>query len=294
MSDIGGQAVIEGVMMRNKNKVATAVRLPNKKIKIKKQRLKPRSKFLKLFFIRGIINLIDMLTLGIKTLMWSADQQTGEEEKISKTEITITVILSLAFGIGLFLFLPYLFTYLLGFKELINPLLFNIIYGTIKAGMLVLYLYLISFMKDIRRVFQYHGAEHKVVFCYENKKSLTPENIKKFITAHPRCGTSFLIIVILVSVILFSFIPLIVQNIYPAINSIHWLLRRVILFACRLLLLPVVAGFSYEILKFGAKHQDNIIFRALTLPGLWVQKLTTKEPTKKQIEVATRALKSVL
>jgi len=291
--DVGGQAVIEGVMMRSKHNVVTAVR-KNKKIIYKKDKIKKRPKWQKFFFIRGITNLIEMLIIGIKTLNWSASQQTDEEEELSNWAITLTMIIAFALAIGLFVLLPYILTYLTGIKETQNPIYFNVIDGLIKIGILLLYMYLISLMKDIRRVFQYHGAEHKAVFCYEANKPLTVENAKKYSTLHPRCGTAFLMIVIFISIFLFSFIPIIVSSIYSNINNIHWLSRRLILFAVRILLLPIVAGFAYETLKFGAKHQDNPIFRSLTLPGLWVQKITTKNPSKKQLEVAIAALKKVL
>ena len=291
--DVGGQAVIEGVMMRSKNHVVTAVRKKGKII-YKKDRIKKKPKFLQLFFIRGIVNLIEMLVMGIKTLNWSASQAAGEEEELSNWAIVITLVIAFAFAIGLFLLLPYILTGLVGIKEVTNPAWFNMVDGIIKVAILILYLYLVSLWKDIRMVFQYHGAEHKAVFCYEDNKELTVDNAKKYSTFHPRCGTAFLLIVIIVSAFLFSFIPIIVKSIYPNINNIFWLLKRAILFMFRILLLPLIAGFSYEILKFGAKHQDNKFFRALTMPGLLVQRITTKEPTKKQLEVGIAALKRAL
>ena len=291
--DIGGQAVIEGVMMRSKNHVVTAVRKKGK-IVYKHDKIKKKPKFYQFFFIRGIVNLIEMLLVGIKTLNWSASQQTEDEEELSGWAIALTMIIAFAFAIGLFLLLPYALTYLIGIKETSRPILFNIIDGIIKVAIFILYVYLISLMKDIKRVFQYHGAEHKSVFCYEDNKKLTVENAEKYTTLHPRCGTAFLMIVIIVGVFLFSFIPVIVEMIYPAINNIHWLLKRTLLFLTRILLLPIIAGLSYESLKFGAKHQTNPIFRAITLPGLWIQKITTQKPDKKQIEVALFALSKVL
>ena len=291
--DIGGQAVIEGVMMRSKNHVVTAVRKKGK-IVYKHDKIKKKPKFYQFFFIRGIVNLIEMLIVGIKTLNWSASQQTEDEEELSGWAIALTMIIAFAFAIGLFLLLPYALTYLIGIKETSRPILFNIIDGIIKVAIFILYVYLISLMKDIKRVFQYHGAEHKSVFCYEDNKKLTVENAEKYTTLHPRCGTAFLMIVIIVGVFLFSFIPVIVEMIYPAINNIHWLLKRTLLFLTRILLLPIIAGLSYESLKFGAKHQTNPIFRAITLPGLWIQKITTQKPDKKQIEVALFALSKVL
>ena len=291
--DVGGQAVIEGIMMRSKNHVVTAVR-KNGKIIYKKDKIKKKSKFMQWFFVRGIVNLIEMLVLGIKTLNWSAAQQGEEDEELSSWAIALTLVVAFIFAIGLFLLLPYALTYLIGVRETSHPVWFNIVDGIIKVGVLLLYIYLISLWREIRRVFQYHGAEHKAVFCYEDGKKLTIENAKKYSTLHPRCGTAFLIIVVIIGVFLFSFIPWIVESIFPGLNNVNWFLRRIVLFAFRILLLPVIAGFSYEILKFGAKHQENPIFRYLTLPGLWVQKLTTKNPTKKQLEVGIAALKKVL
>jgi len=291
--DVGGQAVIEGVMMRGKNHVVTAVRKKGKII-FKMDRIKKKPKWMAWFFVRGIVNLIEMLVIGVRTLNWSASQQTEEDEEISNWAITLTLVVAFAFAIGLFVLLPYVLTYLIGIRETQNPVWFNIIDGIIKAGILILYVYLISFMKDIRRVFQYHGAEHKAVFCYEDGKKLTVENAKKYSTLHPRCGTAFLMIVIFIGIFLFSFIPSIAQSLYPGINTISWVLKRAILFISRILLLPVIAGFSYEMLKFGAKHQDNHIFRSLTLPGLWIQKITTQKPSKGQLEVAIEALRKVI
>ena len=291
--DIGGQAVIEGVMMRGKNNIVTAVRKKGKII-YKKDKIKKKNWFLQLFFIRGIVNLIEMLVIGVRTLNWSASQATGEEEEISEWAIILTLVIAFAFAIGLFVLLPYVLTYLIGVKETSNPIWFNIIDGIIRVGILVLYIYLISLMKDIRKVFQYHGAEHKAVFCYEDGKKLIVENARKYSTLHPRCGTAFLMIVIIISIFLFSFIPLIVQAVYPGIVNFLFPFKRMVYFGARILLLPVVAGISYEILKFGAKHQENAFFRALTIPGLWIQKITTKQPNKNQLEVALFALKKVV
>jgi len=292
--DVGGQAVIEGVMMRSKNHVVTAVRKKGKII-YKHDKIKKRPKWTKYFFIRGIANLIDMLILGIRTLNWSASKQTEEdEEDLSSWTIFTTITLSILFALALFLVLPYLLTYLIGFKEASNPILFNIIDGIIKVGIFVLYVYLISLWGEIRTVFKYHGAEHKAVFCYEDGKKLTVENAKKYTTKHPRCGTAFIMIVIIVGIFLFSFIPIIATSIYSNFFTLNIFLRKIILIFLRILLLPIIAGFSYEILKFGAKHQDNPIFRSVTLPGLWIQNITTKEPTKKQLEVGVAALNNVI
>src|SRR3989339_1707243 len=234
--DIGGQAVIEGVMMRGKNNIVTAVRKKGKII-YKKDKIKKKNWFLQLFFIRGIVNLIEMLVIGVRTLNWSASQATGEEEEISEWAIILTLVIAFAFAIGLFVLLPYVLTYLIGVKETSNPIWFNIIDGIIKVGILVLYIYLISLMKDIRKVFQYHGAEHKAVFCYEDGKKLIVENARKYSTLHPRCGTAFLMIVIIISIFLFSFIPLIVQAVYPGIVNFLFPFKRMVYFGARILLL---------------------------------------------------------
>ena len=291
--DVGGQAVIEGVMMRSKHNVVTAIRRKGKII-YKKDKIKKKSKFSQLFFIRGVTNLVEMLVIGIRTLNWSASQQLDEEEDLGNWALTLTLILAFAASIFLFVLLPYILTYLVGIRETQNPIWFNVIDGIIKAGILVLYVYLISLMKDIKIIFKYHGAEHKAVFCYEDGKKLTVENAKKYSTFHPRCGTAFLMIVIMIGVFLFSLIPIFTNMFFPNINALHWLLRRLILFTVRILLLPVIAGFAYEALKFGAKHQDNPIFKSLTIPGLWVQKITTQQPSKKQLEVGIAALKKVV
>jgi len=235
-----------------------------------------------------------MLVVGIKALNWSAKQAGEDEEELSDFAIAMTLIVAIALALGLFLLLPYVLTVLLGIKEVRNPVWFNIVDGIIKVAILILYVYLIGLIKDIKRVFQYHGAEHKAVHCYEKGEKLTVENCKKYATLHPRCGTAFLLIVIIIGVLLFSFIPIIVKGIYPNIDNVFWLWKRAILFVCRIILLPIIAGVSYEILKLGAKKQDNWPFKGMAMPGLWLQKLTTKEPNKKQLEVAIVALDAVL
>jgi uncharacterized protein YqhQ len=275
MESIGGQAVIEGVLMRCGNKVNISVRKKNKivsKIKI----LKNKNRFLKLFFIRGITNLFEMLNIGLEALTWSADQQADKKEKISKTEITITLTLSFLFAILIFVIAPFYLTKVI-YNQ--NNILFNLIDGLIRIIIFIGYILLISLMKDIKRVFQYHGAEHKVVNCYEAKKELTLKNVKKFSTLHSRCGTSFLIIVLIISILIFSLI-----------TSNLWYYK----IGLRILLIPVIIGVSYEILKLADRFKDNIILNILNKPGLWIQKITTKEPDDKQIEVAIYSLKKVI
>ena len=289
----GGQAVIEGVMMRKKDKLATAVRLPNGKIKIKKANLKKRSKFWKLPFLRGMMALWDMLIIGMRSLLWSADQQLEEHEKITKKEVLFTVIISLTAGILLFVVLPYFLTFLLGFKEIEKPIAFNAIDGLIKAAMFIAYIYLISFMKDVKRLFQYHGAEHKTIYCYEDKKKLIYKNVKPYTTLHPRCGTSFIFLVLTISLFVFAVIPSLIIFLWPGLKLLTPLAQRGVLLPVRLLFMPIIAGIGFEVLKLSAKFQDKAIFQPIIKPGLWLQKITTKEPDKKQIEVAIAALHAV-
>ena len=280
---IGGQAVIEGVLMRTKDRVAIAIRKPNQKIKIKKLKIKPfQNKFFKLPLIRGIIALIETLIIGIKALNYSANENLEEtekkkQEKISPIYFIITAIFSLILALAIFKFIPLLITQALTNKTLIkNKILFNIIEGLLKIIILFVYILTISRMKDIQRIFQYHGAEHKVVNCYENKLPLTPQNIKKFSTIHKRCGTSFIILVLIVSIIIYSFLP----------NDITFIQKL----TYRILLLPLIAAISYEIIKI---KRHNFLTKLLIYPGTLLQKLTTKEPDEKQMEVAVKALNAL-
>jgi uncharacterized protein YqhQ len=294
---VGGQAVIEGVMMRSGKKISTAIRKDDKII-VKKEdyvSITKRYKFLGLPFIRGVISLFEMMYIGMRTLMWSAQENSFEEgEKLSNWQIALTVVLSLIFSIALFKFLPYLFTNLLGFREVQQPIFFNIIDGIIKIIILVSYLFLISRMNDIKRVFQYHGAEHKAVNAYESGSELTPKKVKKFSRIHPRCGTNFILNVFLIGVIIFSIVPVIVQNLFSGFSEMGNLLRFSILFSARILMLPVIAGISYEWLKMGGKFKNQKFMNILNAPGLLIQRITTREPTLDQIEVACAALSSAI
>ncbi len=291
---VGGQAVMEGVMMKSPNYMAIAVR-KKKKIIVKKEKLKKRPKFFRWLFIRGILNLIDQLVLGIKALTWSADQQAEKkEEKITKTEMIVTLLISFGFVVLIFIVVPYFITYLAGFKEETRPIMFNLIDGLIKIGFFIIYLVVISLMKDIKRLFQYHGAEHKAVYCYENNKKLTIENAKKFSPLHPRCGTSFLFIVLIISILLFSILPSLVIYLSPGFINLNFWARRIILVILRILMIPIIAGIGYELLKLSSRFEKNFLVRILIMPGLLVQRLTTRKPNSKQIEVALMALKEVL
>ena len=276
MQTIGGQAVIEGVLMLSKKKIAVSVRKEDGHIETKVEERHPlATKFKDIIFFRGIISLIEMLYIGTKALMWSTDQSLDEEEKLTTWQMTLTLLISFGIGIALFIILPLYLAKLVSDQHVI----FNLVDGVLRVIIFIGYLLLISMMKDIQRVFQYHGAEHMAVHCYEAKKPLTTKNVRSFTTLHPRCGTAFLIIVLILSIILFSFIW-----------SDNWFLK----FAFRILLIPLIASVSYEILKFSAKHQHTILFKLLITPGLWFQKITTKKPDDKQIEVAIVSLKAVL
>ncbi|MFH0978012.1 MAG: DUF1385 domain-containing protein [Candidatus Woesearchaeota archaeon] len=293
---VGGQAVIEGVMMRCENKVATAVRKGNS-IKVKKEKISSISdkyRILKWPFVRGIVNLIELLIIGIKTLEYSAQEASGKKEQISKTAMALTIVIALVFGIVIFVLIPYILTTVLGFKEQSMPLGFNLVDGLFRLAMLVGYVILIGSFKDIRRVFEYHGAEHKAVACFEHGKTLNVKNCRKYSTKHTRCGTSFLMFVILVGIVLFSFVPLAVSSVSPGIMSSHGFLRYATLFLSRILILPIISGIAYEILRISARYEDSKLVKPILLPGLYVQKLTTREPDDKQVEVAIKALKAVI
>lgn len=273
---VGGQAVIEGVLMKAKDKYAVAVRLPNNKIRVRISRIKKLPKVLTIPFLRGITTLIQILIIGLKALTWSANQQEEEEdEKISGLAIAGTLALSFLFVIIFFIGIPFFITKLFPVKSI----LFTTIEGIIRLLIFIIYVYAISLMKDVKRVFQYHGAEHMVVHAYESGKKLTIKNIKKFSTKHPRCGTSFIFIVLIISIIVFSLI-----------FTEHWYYKLL----WRIILIPVIAGISYEILRLAGKFRNNAIMKIISAPGLLVQNITTKKPTEKMIKVALVALNKVL
>lgn len=318
-TSIGGQAVMEGVMMRGPHNVATAVRKPDGEIVIDDMKLgKIRTgRFVKLPIVRGCVNFIDSMIIGVKSLMFSAqfidvdDEGEPIEQKPSKFEmwldeklgsekamnivIYISVIFSLALSIGMFILLP---AFITGFlKSVIQSRVgLTLIEGIVRIAIFVLYLFLVSQMKDIKRVFMYHGAEHKSIFCYEKGLDLTVENVKVQSRLHPRCGTSFLLLVMIISILVYSVIPwdeasfAAIPVIGKVLGAMPWVITRLIL---RLLLLPIVAGISYEIIKFAGRH-DNAFTRAISKPGMLFQHITTNEPDDSQIEVAIAALKAVI
>ncbi|MEK6839727.1 MAG: DUF1385 domain-containing protein [Nanoarchaeota archaeon] len=276
MELIGGQAIVEGVMMISPQKVAIAVRKPNGRITTTTEQRTPFFQNIrKIYFIRGIFALLEMLHLGVKGLIWSSKQTLPEEEHISSTGFAVTMMVAFLLAMGLFVALP------LWLAQLVSEqhLLFTLLDGVFRVVLFLGYLLFIAQMRDVKRLFEYHGAEHMVVHCYEAKKKLEINTVRTFPTAHPRCGTAFIFLVLLLSIFIFSLIW-----------SDQWLIR----FGLRLLFVPVIAGLAYEILRFGAKHQDALFFRWLIMPGLWFQKITTKEPDKRQIEVAITALQKVI
>ncbi len=291
-SGIGGQAVLEGIMMKNKNTYAVAVRLPNGKITVDQQDISgsvSSGVIGRIPFVRGIFNFADSMILGMKTLTYSASFYEEEEEtkedgvlnKIfkDKTEDVVmgfTVFVSIALAIGLFMFLPYLISELAS-KWILNDSLIAIIEGVVRILIFLLYVVLISLMKDIRRLYQYHGAEHKCINCIESGRSLTVRNVMRCSRLHRRCGTSFMLIVMCISIILFFFI-----------RTDSMILRVVY----RLLLIPVIAGISYEILRL-AGRSDNILVRIISAPGMWLQRVTTREPDPDMVEVAIAAIEKV-
>ncbi|MBZ4672350.1 MAG: hypothetical protein JG762_580 [Deferribacteraceae bacterium] len=283
--DIGGQAVIEGVMMRAPESLVIAVRREDKKIVVKKDKIKiDNNKLFKKPFLRGLIGLYNALILGVKALNFSAYHAMGEgSEKVTKKEIFVAMVMGLGLGALLFVFLPLFLTEML--KHIVPAvkdsfLVFNAVDGAIRVIFFIAYIYLISFMKDIKRVFEYHGAEHKAIFTYESGLPLTVENARGMSRLHPRCGTSFLLIVMIVSIFVFSLIP----------KDSHFLIKL----SSRLILLPVIAGISYEVLKLSSKYKDNFIVNMLIKPGLWLQKITTREPDDSQLEVALISIKEAL
>ncbi len=297
-SGVGGQAVMEGIMMRNQDKYAVAVRKPDKEIDVKVFDYKgPTNKKLKeIPIIRGVLNFVDSLYLGMTTLMYSSEFFEDEDEKKDTKNLTEeekqalkekekkdekammggTVVLSILLAVGIFFVLPYFISAFIQ-KFIDIPWLIAIIEGAIRLGIFIGYIALISLMEDIKRTFMYHGAEHKCINCIEHGLELNVENVRKSSKQHKRCGTSFLLIVMLISVIFFMFIQ---------VES--GILKLVL----RLLLIPVIAGVSYEFIRLAGRH-DNWLVNLLSVPGLWMQKLTTKEPDDDMIEVGIASVEAV-
>ena len=283
---VGGQAIMEGVLMRSPNFWGMAVRTPTGDMDIQAEpfnSITKKSKLFRLPVIRGFLSLAETLWLGMKALTISTNIALGEEEDLSKKEVVGTMLFGLVLAFLLFLAAPVLGTkgvgWLIG-NSIDNPILFNLVEGAIRIGIFMLYLVGITAVsKDIRRFFAYHGAEHKAIKVYERDEELVPENARKLDTSHVRCGTSFILYVLVLSILVFSLLP------------IDWWVEAV---ASRVVVIPLVAGIGFEFIMWSARNQGNPLVMALIWPGLQLQKLTTREPTDDQVEVAMASLKKVL
>ena len=278
----GGQAVVEGVMMRGQKTMVTAVRRPNGELAMDTQSLATiyTGWMRRTPLIRGVIVLIEALVLGIKTLLYSANVSLEEEEeKISGGLVWAMVTVSLVLSVALFFMAPLFLTKLLD-PYIQSSLVFHLIEGSIRLTLFIIYLKLMTLLPDIKRVFAYHGAEHKTVNAYEDGVPLEVEAIKKYSTAHVRCGTSFLFVILIIAILVFALIGR---------PSSLWLMVL-----SRIILIPVIAAFGYEVTHFGGKHAKNGLVRAILYPGLLLQKLTTRQPDDSQLEVAISALKKVV
>lgn len=278
---VGGQAVIEGVMMRSRRFWAVSVRRPDKTIAsqvVKEISIMNKKRILGFVFIRGTVALIENLALGFKALSFSANESTGEDIKFSSKQMAISVVIALIFVVGVFFILPTLISRAFS-NYFSSSIVYNLFEGLIRIALFLIYIVLISLLKDIKRLFQYHGAEHKTIQAYENDVELTPENIKKYSRLHLRCGTSFLLIVMVVSIFVFALLgkPPIVWRIIS-----------------RIVLIPVIAGISYELIRLAGKFSKYKIINILFYPGLLLQRITTREPDDAQIEVAVSSLKKVI
>lgn len=298
-TSIGGQALIEGIMMKSPEKTALAVRLPDGSIDITYMDEVKTSKIAKIPVIRGVVNFINSMRTGYKAMMISADksgyadevdQNTGETKKLGKVAwgviMSIASVLAVFLAVALFMYLPRMAVALLEwlFSYTFNPLARSFIEQGLKLAVFLLYIILVSLMKDIHRVFEYHGAEHKTIFCYEAKLPLTVENVRKQKRFHPRCGTSFMILMIIISVVFSTVVQILFKGIYD--NALVWTVIKI-------LLIPIICGTGYEVLRFCGKH-DNLLTRIISAPGVWVQRITTKEPDDSMIEIAIAAMNEVI
>jgi uncharacterized protein YqhQ len=276
----GGQAVIEGVMIRGEKNMVTAIRKPDGEVVVHKEPL-PKAYTGKLRstpLIRGIIVLIESLVFGVQTLTFSANVAIGEEDsKQISGWIWVALAFSMVFGVGLFFLGPLFLTKLMGVQT--SSGFFSLVEGLVRLAMFLIYLWLVSLMPDIKRVFAYHGAEHKAVNGYEAGAPLEPESIKKYSKAHVRCGGSFLFVVLIIAIIVFSLVG----------KHALW-----IMILSRILLVPVIAALGYEFIYFGANHVDNPVIKILLTPGLWLQSLTTREPDDEQLKVGIAAMKAAI
>jgi uncharacterized protein YqhQ len=299
-TSIGGSALMEGLMMIGPENAAIAIRKPDGEIIVDKRELPKKDIFTKIPVVRGVVNFFRQIVLVMKAIMYSAEFIEIEEETEKETEpskldkffekifgdklkdsaIFIAVIIAVAFNVGLFILLPNIFASLLGFNKHVTQerVYYNLVEGVAKLVLFFFYLFITSKLKEMRRMWEYHGAEHKTIHCYEHGDELTIENVKKYSTKHPRCGTSFMFLVMVVSIVVFSFLPL---------GSIFFNV------GIRLLFVPLVAGLSYEVLKFAGRSNWKIV-KILNAPGMFFQLFTTKEPDDGQMEVAIVAFNNVL
>lgn len=279
--NVGGQAVIEGVMMRGKTHVAVAVRQPDGEISVDVRpvnSISDRYPILKKPFLRGVVSLVESLVMGMKALAYSAQVSGDEDEKLDSKEMALTIAVSAGLAILLFIVIPtWSMRFLTGITQ--DHMALNLAEGVLRMAIFLAYIAAIPSMNDIQRVFQYHGAEHKTIYTYEAGLPLKVENVRPFSTLHPRCGTNFLMIVMLISMFIFTFLG------WPS------LLERI---ASRIILMPVIAGVSYELIRYAGAHTDNPLVRIAITPGLLLQKLTTRQPDDSQIEVAIASLKAVV
>lgn len=302
-TSIGGQALIEGIMMKSPEKTAIAVRLPDKEIDISYldgKSVRQKYKILNIPILRGVIGFVESMMQGYKALMISAeksgfaneeadkpktDEQKKKDSKLLNAVMVVGAVLGVILALALFMYLPRLCVS--GVEKLFSvkiesKVLRSVIEQTLKMAIFVGYVVLVSLMNDIKRVYMYHGAEHKTIFCYEKGLELTVENVRPQKRFHPRCGTSFMILMILISVILST----VLQLIFPSVYSIPWLWT-----VAKVLMIPLTCGIGFEVLKICGRY-DNIITRIISAPGMWLQRVTTKEPTDDMIEIAIAALKA--
>jgi uncharacterized protein YqhQ len=305
-AEVGGQAVIEGVMMRSPRRISTAVRRQSGEIIVKNDdyvSLTKRKKLFNLPIVRGIISLGEMLVIGIKTLNYSAnvamedlEEKEGKNKKDSSQKqkkkssndflLALTAVGAVALGLVVFFFLPLFLSKLLGVER--KALAFNLVAGAIRISLFIAYIWALSLVGEFRRVFEYHGAEHKSIFAYEAGENLSSETAQKYPTSHPRCGTSFIIIVALFAILFYS----LSDTLYFLITGVPpTILKRYLI---HFILLPLVAGGAYELLKLSGKKRDSKIIRIFSAPGVWLQRITTREPTQSQLEVAIVALENAL
>lgn len=316
---VGGQAVIEGVMMRGANGYAVAVRRANGEIEHEATPHVPlarRYPLLRLPIVRGAVGLIEMMSIGMKTLEYSAQKAAlddpttakdgktgGDEPPMSKMAIALTMITSLSIGLFIFAVIPNIATHWVGkllagggdqFLEENSPIAYNLISGFIRMLIIVGYMWAISLMPDIKRLFRYHGAEHKAVSAFEAGKELTVENVRPFTIFHPRCGTTFIAITLIVAILTFAVFAKILVAVWPTFADYSFAVRKTILIIGHILIMPIVAGICFELLRLGGKYTNNILLKILIAPGFLFQRLTVKEPDDSMIEVAIFSLKKAM